>query len=149
LDAVVLRVFNPIGPGAPESSLLGRVAAELRRAMTDGTDVRLGPLDAVRDFVDVADVADAVVAAAVAAALPHPVLNIGSGVGKPVRALVAELLAISGWTGAVREDSTGSVRSADVPWQQADITQARQDLRWRPQRELTTSLHGLLRETTL
>ncbi|MBT2385489.1 NAD(P)-dependent oxidoreductase, partial [Streptomyces sp. ISL-11] len=32
LDAVVLRVFNPVGPGAPRASLPGRLAAELRRA---------------------------------------------------------------------------------------------------------------------
>ena len=35
LDAVVLRVFNPVGAGAPGNSLAGRVAAELRRALAD------------------------------------------------------------------------------------------------------------------
>ena len=44
------------------------LAAELRRALAHGTDVRLGPLDAVRDFVDARDVADAVLAAATARA---------------------------------------------------------------------------------
>jgi nucleoside-diphosphate-sugar epimerase len=147
LDAAVLRVFNPVGPGAPESSLPGRLAAELRRAdgmdQRDG-DVRLGALDAVRDFVDARDVADAVLAAVTAPDLPHRVLNIGSGRGVPVRALVKELVAISGHRVQVREDlPAGPQRSADVPWQQADISRAGRDLGWAPRRDLTTSLTDL------
>ncbi|MDG4866385.1 NAD-dependent epimerase/dehydratase family protein, partial [Streptomyces sp. T-3] len=48
LDAVVLRVFNPVGPGAPASSLPGRLAAELLRAGPAG-EVRVGDLSAYRD----------------------------------------------------------------------------------------------------
>ena len=88
-----------------QTSLPGRLTAELRRAARHGTDVRLGSLDAVRDFVDVRDVADAVFAAATAATLPHLVLNIGSGRGVPVRTMVKQLLAISGCTGTVHEDT--------------------------------------------
>jgi nucleoside-diphosphate-sugar epimerase len=142
-ETVVLRVFNPVGPGAPEAGLPGRLTLELRRALAEGTEVRMGPLDAVRDFVDARDVADAVLAAATAATLPHPVLNIGSGRGVPVRALVKELIEISGYAGSVHEDSEGSVRSADVAWQQADISLARADLGWRPRRTLATSLADL------
>ena len=147
LDAVVLRVFNPIGPGAQQASLPGRLTAELRQAAWHGTDVRLGSLDAVRDFVDVRDVADAAFAAAAAATLPHTVLNIGSGRGVPVRAMVKQLLAISGCTSAVHEDTQGPERSPDIPWQQADISRAVADLAWTPQRELVTSLTDLWEAT--
>ena len=147
LDAVVLRVFNPIGPGAQQASLPGRLTAELRQAAWRGTDVRLGSLDAVRDFVDVRDVADAAFAAAAAATLPHTVLNIGSGRGVPVRAMVKQLLAISGCTSAVHEDTQGPERSPDIPWQQADISRAVADLAWTPQRELVTSLTDLWEAT--
>ena len=143
LDAVVLRVFNPVGPGAPAASLPGRLAAELRSALAHGTDVRLGPLDAVRDFVDARDVADAVLAAVTAGSLPHPVLNVGSGRGVPVRAMVSELVAASGCPAAVHEDAPGQPRSPDIPWQQADISRASGDLGWRPRRDLTTSLADL------
>jgi nucleoside-diphosphate-sugar epimerase len=143
LDAVVLRVFNPVGPGAPAASLPGRLAAELRRALVDGTDVRLGPLDAVRDFVDARDVADAVLAAVTAGSLPHPVLNVGSGRALPVRAIVSGLIAASGCPVAVREDAPGKPRSPDIPWQQADISRAGGDLGWRPCRDLVTSLADL------
>jgi NDP-hexose 4-ketoreductase len=143
LESVVLRVFNPVGPGAPRTGLPGRLAAELRQAAAHGTDVRVGPLDAVRDFVDARDVADAAVAAAAAARPPRPVLNIGSGRAVPVRAMVNELLAISGCAATVREDAAGPARSAEIPWQQADISRAAEDLGWQPRRDLATSLADL------
>ena len=140
LDAVVLRVFNPVGPGAPEQSLPGRVMSEVRKALTDGTEVRLGPLEAARDFIDARDVADAVMAAATAPTLAQPVLNVGSGVGTPARTLVKLLVSISGYTGEVQEDLPGSTRSPGVLWQQADIAAATRQLAWRPRRDLATSL---------
>ncbi len=143
LDAVVLRVLNPVGAGAPGSGLPGRVAAQLRQALAGGGDVRLGPLDAVRDFVDARDVAAAVLAAAAAASLPHPVINVGSGTGVLTRTLVKELIGISGYSGPVHEDAPGSARSGDLLWQQADIARARQDLGWQPRHDLAASLADL------
>ena len=147
LDAVVLRVFNPVGPGAPDTILPGRLVAELRRATADGDDVRLGPLDAVRDFVDARDVADAAVAAAVAPALPAAVINVGSGTGVPVRTLVRELVAISGYDGSVTERAAAAGAGAGgASWQQADIARARRDLDWEPRRDLAAALADLWEE---
>jgi len=140
LDAVVLRVFNPLGMGASEDSLPGWLMAELRRKSAAGDEMRFGSLDAVRDFVDARDVADAVLAAAMTPTLAHSVLNIGSGVALSARTLVEEMVAISGCASAVREDALGSTRSADVPWQEADISCAREELGWAPRRCLATSL---------
>ncbi|GAB2831603.1 NAD-dependent epimerase/dehydratase family protein [Lentzea nigeriaca] len=142
LDGVVLRVFNPVGAGAGRSGLPGRAAAALRVAVANREDLRLGPLDAVRDFVDARDVADAALAAVTAEGLP-PVLNIGSGRGLSCRDLVKELLAISGASCAVREDDGGSARSAGVSWQQADITLATTVLEWRPRRNLANAVADL------
>lgn len=80
LDGLVLRVSVACGPGAPAGSLSGTVAAHLAA----GRDVvRLAPLRAHRDLVDVRDIADAVVSAA---RVPAPALagaealvNIGRG----------------------------------------------------------------------
>jgi nucleoside-diphosphate-sugar epimerase len=147
LAAGVLRVFNPVGPGAPDTILPGRLVGELRRAAADGSDVRLGPLDAVRDFVDARDVADAAVAAAVAPALPAAVINVGSGTGVPVRTLVRELVAISGYDGSVTERAAADGAGAGgTSWQQADIGRARRDLDWQPRRELAAALADLWEE---
>jgi nucleoside-diphosphate-sugar epimerase len=64
-------------------------------------------------------------------------------VGTPARTLVKELQAISGCDAAIHEDDAGSARSAALPWQQADITRARQDLGWQPRRDLVMSLSDL------
>jgi NDP-hexose 4-ketoreductase len=146
LDAVVLRVFNPVGCGAPRAGLPGRLAAELCRAIRDGSAVSIGALDGVRDFVDARDVADAVLAAATAPALPLPILNVGSGAGTPVRTLVTGLLALSGYAGEVHEDAPGSGRSAQGSWQQADITAIRDTLGWQPSRSLSASLEDLWKD---
>lgn len=150
LDAVTLRVFNVVGAGAPEDTLPGAVTAQLRqlgRLQRGGSgqevSLKLGPLDAVRDFVDARDVADAVLAAATVPALPHGLVNIGSGVGTEARALVRQLLAVAGLDATVHEDAPGSVRSAGLAWQQADIARAGADLGWRPRRDLAESVRDL------
>lgn len=146
LDAVVLRVFNPVGPGAPGTTLAGRLATELRRAAGTGEDVRVGPLDASRDLVDVRDVADAVVAAVLAPAGLPTVLNVGSGRATPLRDLAAQLLRVAGARSRVLEAAAGSDRSAGVAWQRADIRAAGRALGWTPVTDLTTSLRDLWAE---
>ncbi len=148
LDAVVLRVFNPIGLGASPESLPGRLMVQLRQGQADGTEVRLGSLEGVRDFIDGRDVADAVLAAATVATLSTSVINVGSGTGVPVRTLVKEMVEISGYTGPVHEDESGSSRSAPASWQEADIRCAHRALGWVPRRDLETSLTDWWEEST-
>jgi nucleoside-diphosphate-sugar epimerase len=138
-DAVVLRLFNVVGAGTPEDTLPGAAVAQLRH----GGGLKLGPLDAVRDFVDARDAADAVLAAAAAPALPHAIVNIGSGTGVAARVLVRQLLIVAGLDVAVHEDAPGSARSAGLGWQQADISRAGADLGWRPRRDLADSVRDL------
>ncbi|MEU6370112.1 NAD-dependent epimerase/dehydratase family protein [Streptomyces sp. NPDC046931] len=144
LDAVVLRVGNPVGPGAPSSGLPGRTAALLRAAGEDPEAVlRLGDLSAFRDFVDVRDVARAV-DLAVAAPGPLPrVLNIGAGQAVPVRDLVRGLARAAGFRGRTEEDTGGSARSAEISWQCSDITAAAEALGWRPSHTLDDALAAL------
>ncbi|WP_129311392.1 NAD(P)-dependent oxidoreductase [Streptomyces sp. L2] len=144
LDGVVLRVGNPVGPGAPAASLPGRMAALLRTADRDpGAVLRLGDLSAHRDFVDVRDVAGAI-ALAVTATGPLPsVLNIGGGTALPVRELVRGLARRAGFRGRLEEDGAGSARSAQVSWQCSDITAAGRALGWRPAHGLDDALDAL------
>lgn len=143
LDAVVLRVFNPIGPGLPPSTLPGRIAAGLR----GGEEVRVGSLDAYRDFVDVRDVAGAILAAAGATGPLPPVLNVGSGRATPLREVADRLAEHAGSGRRVVEDPAGgSARSAGVAWQQAGIDAIGDALGWAPATDLATSLRDLWEE---
>ncbi|MZF84721.1 NAD(P)-dependent oxidoreductase [Streptomyces sp. SID5643] len=144
LDAVVLRVGNPVGPGAPPSGLPGRIAALLREAGAGPEAVlRLGDLSAHRDFVDVRDVARAAVLAATAPGPLPPVLNIGGGRAVPVRDLVHGLAGLAGFRGRIEEGTVGSARSAQVSWQCSDIAAAERALGWRPAHTLGDALAAL------
>lgn len=134
LEAVVLRVFNPLGSGMPESSLPGAALGRLREALArGGGPLRMGPLDAVRDFVDVRDVGRAVAAACLAPALEEPVLNVGRGEGRRAREVVVGLARRLGYGGGIEEDaSAASPRSASVAWQVADLSRVRRVLAWEP-----------------
>ncbi|MEV0224826.1 NAD(P)-dependent oxidoreductase [Streptomyces sp. NPDC050704] len=144
LDSVVLRVGNPVGPGAPATGLPGRIADLLREAgRAPDSVIRLGDLSAYRDFVDVRDVARATVLAATAPGPLPPVLNIGGGKAVPVRDLVRTLADIAGFRGRIEENSGGSARSGAVSWQCSDITAAGDALGWRPSHTLDDSLSAL------
>ncbi|MFG3504264.1 NAD-dependent epimerase/dehydratase family protein [Streptomyces sp. NPDC047821] len=102
LDAVVLRVFSPVGPGTPAGSPLGRLAEAMRRAMQTGDgELKLGSLGVQRDFVDVRDVARAVHAASLSAA--QGIVNIGTGRAVRLRDAAAVLARVAGYSGALHE----------------------------------------------
>lgn len=165
LDAIVLRVFSPTGPGTPAGSPLGRLADSLRRAMQHGdSELKLSGLGVQRDFVDVRDIARAVHAATLSAA--QGVVNIGSGQAVRLREAAVALARISGYTGALHElDGPSAVplpgqRHGDHPppvpqapypdgcgsWQQADVRTARDRLGWRSRIALEESLADIWME---
>ncbi|MEU2287206.1 NAD(P)-dependent oxidoreductase [Streptomyces sp. NPDC013178] len=156
LDGVVLRIANVCGPHAPRGSLLGMIAAHLAAVARQGTasgpseasGLRLSPLRARRDFVDVRDVADAVVAAARTgldrAATSERIINIGCGEAVSVRQIVGRLIALSGLDTSVIEEQDAPSGRTGVEWQQVDIARARKLLDWQPRRTLEQSLRDLL-----
>ncbi|MFE9422984.1 NAD-dependent epimerase/dehydratase family protein [Kitasatospora sp. NPDC006697] len=165
LDAVVLRVFDVVGPGTPAASLFGRLAEGLRRALEHGDpQLRLPDLSAFRDFVDVRDVAEAVRAAVDSAATG--VVNVGSGHAVRAREAADLLVRASGFEGLLTEESRPVLLPAQsagepagaapvearpagepVPWRQADVRTARERLGWRVQIPLEESLADVWLET--
>ncbi|MFJ8443862.1 NAD-dependent epimerase/dehydratase family protein [Kitasatospora griseola] len=164
LDALVLRVFDVVGPGSPTASLFGRLAEGLRRALEqEEAQVRMPDLSGYRDFVDVRDVARAIQAAAVSAATG--VINIGSGHAVRAREAAHLLVRASGFEGTISEDARQVVLPAQqtaaegaravearaaaesVQWRQADVRTARDRLGWRTQVPLEESLGDVWLET--
>lgn len=145
IEAAVVRLFNPIGAGMPESSLAGAARSRLRAAIESGAgSIAMGPLSAVRDFVDVRDAAAAVAATAFVGGSPPRILNVGSGIGRTARELVTALALRLGFEGLIEERSDGSPRSSDVPWQVADIGLARRAVGWQPRRDLEASIEAIV-----
>ncbi|WP_067793998.1 NAD-dependent epimerase/dehydratase family protein [Actinomadura formosensis] len=145
-DAVVLRVANVIGPGAPAGSLLGMVTELLAGARAAGrtATIRLASLGGHRDFADVRDVAGAVLLTAVPGTPAPRLVNIGGGRAVSVRSLVERLIEISGVpaelvTGTAPPSSPGAAAGS----QRLGIDRARTALGWRPRRSPEESLRAL------
>ncbi len=147
VDGVVLRVAHICGPYAPRGSLLGMIAARLAAAARHPEEpllpLQLSPLRARLDFVDVRDVADAIVAAG--QAFPgERLINVGRGEAVSVRSVVARLIELSDLDVPVVEKDIAPSGHAGAQWQQLDITRARRLLDWQPRRTLDQSLRDLL-----
>jgi nucleoside-diphosphate-sugar epimerase len=116
IPLAVARIFNVIGPGQDERHVAARIAVQLvaiRHWMAES--LQLGQLSSTRDFIDVRDVAQALV---IIAAQGEGLFNVGSGVECPVSELVDEFCAVSGIAAPVQMVSdvpTGVLRNvADV-----------------------------------
>jgi GDP-4-dehydro-6-deoxy-D-mannose reductase len=93
-SVVRARPFNHTGPGQRADFVapgFARQIAEIERGVRP-PELRVGNLDAVRDFLDVADVVDAY-ARLLAPAVPAGAYNVASGRGTTIGALLDGLLA--------------------------------------------------------
>jgi nucleoside-diphosphate-sugar epimerase len=145
VDAMVLRVTNTIGPGVHRSSLLGKVAQALRAARTDGGVARvvLAPLRAERDYLDVRDLGEAVVAAA-RHGRRGQLVNVGTGAAVSVRALVDRLVTASGVPARIEERvDAPSSPGAVADWLAVDPAAAERLLGWRAQRPIGRAVTDL------
>lgn len=142
-SGVVLRLFNPVGAGAPEWSLAGAAARAIADAIArDRRWVALGDLGARRDFVAAEDVGRAVVLALRAPALP-PVLNVGRGAATSAAALVALVEEAAGFTGTVLERDGPRGQSPSLASQRADVSLLRRTLGWAPSTSLAAAVEAL------
>jgi nucleoside-diphosphate-sugar epimerase len=141
---VSARIFNVVGPGQSESHVCGRFAAQLAAAATSsrGAILNVGPLETTRDFIDVRDVADALILIARKGERGGS-YNLAGGREVPIRFALSELLRISGLSGQVQLAPQGG-RPAGVQRHFADVSRLR-GLGFVPTYSLTESLQDLFR----
>ncbi|MFC8452908.1 NAD-dependent epimerase/dehydratase family protein [Kitasatospora sp. NPDC057223] len=145
LDAVVLRLGNVVGAGQPSHSLLGVMAGKLAaaRAAGESAQLSLAPLTAQRDFVDLQDTVDAIVAALAPAPQAPPVLNVGLGRASSARELVDLLIEVSEVPAEITEVPAPEGSGPETEWQQLDITAITKALGWEPKRSLKEAVTAL------
>jgi len=134
---ITARIFNVVGPGQSESHVCGRFAAQLA---SSPRVVETGALDTTRDFIDVRDVAVALLLLAQRGE-PGGTYNLGSGRETPICFVLSELIRISGLSTAIatRNDLPRGVRR-----HVADVSRL-QRLGFVPAYSLSESLHDLFR----
>ncbi len=93
IETVIARVFNPIGPGLPASQALGRFAAMLASGSGPLT-LDVGDLESRRDFIDVRDVAEALVM--LARADSTGLFHVGTGQSRSIGEGLDALIRLSG-----------------------------------------------------
>jgi len=139
LGYIVLRVANAYGPFQSPTRRQGVVPALLRRIL-DGQEPEIwGAGEVVRDFVYVADVVQALIAA-VGYEGPHHVFNVGSGVGRSILQIIDDIRATFD-RGPV-ESVHKPARATDVPENVLDITLIREQVGWRPRTDWVDGLRA-------
>lgn len=146
LKAVRMRPFNHTGPGQTEAFVVPAFAAQVARieAGRQAPTLRTGNLDALRDFLDVRDVAAAYVAAVLAPELePGLILNVASGTPRPIRDALTALIALAHVPIAVEPDPE-RMRPNDTPFAVGDAARAKHLLGWAPRIPWETTIADTL-----
>jgi GDP-4-dehydro-6-deoxy-D-mannose reductase len=136
LKVVRLRPFNHTGPGQTEDYVAPAFAAQIAAIETGEREpvLKVGDLEAERDFCDVRDVADAYALAAEAASegrvAPGRAFNLCSGRAFKMRALLETLLSFSRVAVRVEHDPA-RMRPSDIPRMIGDPSRAQAELGWR------------------
>jgi len=132
LDVVRARPFNYIGPGQGLGFVCSDLAYQValaERAQSPPA-LRVGNLEARRDWVDVRDAVQAFILA-LQRAPGGAVYNVCSGRAYSVQELVQQLLALTDCPLRVVQDA-GRIQPADVPVQIGDFGRLAADVGWQP-----------------
>lgn len=144
LHVVVARPFNHTGPGQSARFAPGAFARQIAmiEAGRQAPAIRVGNLEARRDFLDVRDVVEAYVALA-ARGEAGRTYNVSRGEAVPIQAILDGLLAHAK-VGIDVERDPALMRPADVPALEGDPGALRRATGWAPAIPLDVTLGDLL-----
>ncbi len=143
---IVARPCNHSGPDQDEAYVIPAVAAQIARAERGGPSaIRVGNLDAERDFLDVQDVVAAYVELlAQAESLPNrAVFNIASGNPARIGTILDRLRALSTAATTVEPDPL-RMRPSEVSIARVDASAIGRTISWRPAHTLDGMLARVL-----
>lgn len=150
LRCVRLRPFNHTGPGQTEAYVVPAFAMQVARieAGLQPPVVRVGNLDAERDFLDVRDVARAYALAVRHASELEPgiILNIASGAPRRIEQVLRDLVARSHVKIDIERDPA-RLRASDLPRIVGDASRIRRRLGWVPEHVFEDTLAAVLADS--
>ena len=149
LKCIRLRPFNHTGPGQSEAFVVPAFAVQIARieAQLAPPVIRVGNLDAQRDFLDVRDVANAytLVMRNLERLESGTVLNIASGIPRRISEILESLVARSRVEISV-EQNPARQRPGDLPIMVGDAGRARELLHWKPEHSFEDTLTAVLND---
>lgn len=143
-----LRVFNHLGPRLSAELAAGTFARQIARAEAGQSEpvIRVGNLEAYRDFTDVRDIVRAywlAVAANEPGCVAGEVYNLCSGQAYKIATLLEKLVALAKLPVKIELDPA-RLRPSDVPLIRGDFSKFAASTGWQPQISLEKSLADLL-----
>ncbi len=129
MDCRIARIANPYGAGQDLARGQGAVTTFLHHALSDQTITIWGDGSVVRDYIHIADVAQALVTLATVPRSDDFIYNVGSGAGISLNQIVAELEARLGRRLKVTRTAT---RPFDVPVSVLSLARTKASLGWMP-----------------
>jgi GDP-4-dehydro-6-deoxy-D-mannose reductase len=144
LQTIRVRPFNHIGPRQSEKFVAPAFAKQIAEieAGIRPPIVKVGNLEARRDFTDVRDIVRAYYLV-LTEGKPGEVYNIGSGVPRSIRELLNTLLSFSEVEIEVEQDPS-LLRPLDVPVSYCDYSKLRECTGWEPTIPFEESLKDVL-----
>jgi len=146
LPVIRVRPFNHIGPGQSEhfvaSSFARQIALIESRKLAPV--IRVGNLEARRDFTDVRDVVRAY-SRLIEEGVPGEVYNIASGKEYPISEILEKLLALSKAQIRVEKDPK-RFRPVDVPHRRGSFEKLKRKIGWAPTISIDNSLEDILND---
>ncbi|RWU17790.1 GDP-6-deoxy-D-lyxo-4-hexulose reductase [Pseudomonas alkylphenolica] len=143
----IARPFNHIGPGQSPDFVTASFARQIAQieAGQQAPVMKVGNLEACRDFLDVRDVCDAYVQLLALANTPIEgrVFNIASGRARKIRDILDVMLQQSAVAIEVQLDPE-RLRPSDIPFAVGDSQYMTQVTGWQPHFELSDTLAQLL-----
>ena len=137
IDVVVLRPFNVYGPGQPNYFLIARIVDQALA----GSVVRVKDLAPRRDFVYVADLVKAILAAVETQGCGG-VYNVGSGMSHSVSEVIRTVESVLGLSLSI--ESSEERRPDELMDTVADITRARASLGWVPRIDFESGIRATI-----
>ncbi|HSQ60543.1 MAG TPA: GDP-mannose 4,6-dehydratase [Acidobacteriota bacterium] len=146
LRVVRTRTFSHTGPGQRPQFALAAFAEQIARvdAGLQTPEIRVGNLDAVREYADVRDVV-AAYRALIERGEPGEAYNVCTGEGHRLRDLLDRLLAIAGVRADVITDPSRT-RARDVDHLVGDPAKIRERTGWTPRLPLDRTLNDLYQD---
>jgi len=146
LGVIRVRAFNLIGPGQDERFAIPSFARQIAAAeLGIGPRlIRVGNLEARRDFTDVRDAVQAYLRL-LEMGTAGEVYNVGGGSNRSMREVLDTLIGLSRLTLEVEVDPS-RFRPADVPIVESDVQKVQRAVHWTPTIELEETLRDVLNE---
>jgi UDP-glucose 4-epimerase len=143
LRSVVLRFFNVYGPRQGMNDYSGVITRFIDRVRQKEPLVIYGDGSQTRDFVNVHDVVEAILASMKSGDAEGEVFNVGSGKPTSINELAKTILELAGVDLEIRYEKP---RAGDIKDSYADISKAKKFLGYEPKISLRDGLRVLLEE---